>query len=229
MDPLTLAIIGAALTAGGYGAKAIGQGQIDSARADAQMQENLRQRLLDTEAYDLANRSQDRYKGMDEQRRRRIDDVAQFYTDTAGAVTGDSVMPATDSTITVQEQGKQGRKAAAFNNQQRRAQADVRSFGDFLGTAARGAQRDSSDIGSIAGFKRGSSAVLPLELEAANGAGAGMQLLGDLLAGAGQVGLSAGLSGSLAPAASSGNVSLSGVRTTAPSRVGGFGRLAGPV
>ena len=51
-------------------------------------------------------------------------------------------------------------------------------------------------IGQIGGFKRGSSSITPLELEAANEKGAGLKMFGDVLGLGGSLLTSKGLGGS---------------------------------
>jgi hypothetical protein len=75
----------------------------------------------------------------------------------------------------------------------------LRAFGDILGDTSRLQARDASQVGTIGSFKRGSSAVLPLELDEANHAGDGMKVFGDLLGGFGGIATSAGLSGGKLP------------------------------
>ena len=226
-DPLTLLVIGAGMTAGGYGAKTIAQGQVDSARANAINAENARQRAFDQELYGVTRRSQDRYTDAEAKRGDTAATIEDMYRRVSSDATSGPALAATDSNITNVEREKQGSKARRFSQQQARAQANVRSFGDFLGGAGRGVQRDTGEAGTIAGFKRGSSAVLPLELDGANRAGGTMRLFGDILGALGSVGMSAGLSGGMA---GPGSVTR-GVRAgaTPATRVGGFGRLAGPI
>ncbi len=104
-------------------------------------------------------------------------------------------MPQSSSNITVQADTKARGDARAFTDKTGRALGDLRSFGDLMGELGRGTARDAGYVGQIGGFKKGSSAVLPHELEAANSKGSGMKMLGDVLGGIGKVGLSAGLSG----------------------------------
>lgn len=227
-DPVTLLLVGAGLTAGGYGANMVAQDQVDSARKSAMSAESARQRSFADQLYPITERSQNRYANATAQGQTAANDIAAFYAATADAAAPTAVMPATDSTITNTEREKKGGEARRFNDQQGQAQANVRSFGDFLTGAGRGVQRDTGEAGTIANFMRGSQAVLPLELDDANRAGAGMKLFGDLLSGVGSLGMSAGLSGSFAsPTATT----TPGVRapTTPAARTGGFGRLAGPV
>lgn len=104
-------------------------------------------------------------------------------------------MPQSGSPLIVQEDAKQGAKENAFVSQQGNALGALRAFGDVLGTASRGQARDASAIGQVNNFKTGSSNVLPLELDAAQSAGAGAQTFGDILGLGGSLLTAKGLSG----------------------------------
>lgn len=220
-DPLTLAITVGTMAAS-YGAKSMGQQAVNRARSSAQDAEFGRQRQLDQELYAVNDQSRDRYNDAQRQTESNAQDLAAFYKQTGEAGSQPNLLPASDSTITTAETDRQKGKARAFTDQQADSRANLRGFGDFLSTAGLGVQRDTGQAQTVAGFKRGSAAVLPYELEDANGAGAGWNLLGDVLAGAGQIGTSALTAGSIVNGATAAG-------KTIPARgVGMFGRL-GPI
>lgn len=98
----------------------------------------------------------------------------------------------------MREEANQRGKATNYANQQGQALGNLRAFGDLLGGISREQAQDASMIGQIGGFKRGSSNVTPLELEAANQKGAGARMFGDLLGLGGSLALNKGLGGSYA-------------------------------
>ncbi len=159
--------------------------------------ESIRQRGLDQEAAARNAHAQGQYENVEQQQGERKQELADYYkTQTAAPVdkTGPVAMPASSSNVTVQATDKAKADAKAFTDKQGDALGGLRSFGDLMGTLSRGTARDAGYIGQIGGFKKGSSAVLPYELEAANGRGAGMKMFGDVLGGLGKIGTAAGLS-----------------------------------
>jgi hypothetical protein len=194
-DPISIG--GAVLTLGSLAANSAASGQVADARNDALAAERIRQQGFDKQSQALNAQSQDRYKDFGGQQDKKAGELADFYKgETASAVEGaPQAMPASSSNVTVREQGVQKGKADAFNNQQADALGGLRSFGDVMGGIGRLQARDASQIGQIGGFKRGSSNLLPLDLDAAQSAAGGLGTLGDILGGAGQLGISAGLGG----------------------------------
>jgi len=198
-DPITLA--GIALTVGSTVANTVAQNKIRAARDNAMAAERMRQNKFDQESDALNVRSQDRYQDFGGQQDQRASELGDYFTgqqieaaDANAAATQETTVPQSGSNITVQEEAKQRGQAREFTDNQGEALGDLRSFGDLIGTIGRGQARDASQIGQIGGFKRGSSNVLPFELEAANGAGAGAQMFGDILGLGGSVALGKGLS-----------------------------------
>jgi hypothetical protein len=196
-DPLTIG--GALLTGASVVANQAADSQVQSARSGAMNSELFRQRGYDAEANNINTQARGRYDnaqgGMDD----RAKQVADFYAannaalPTSGPTTG--ALPTSSSNIIVQEGKRQGDKVAAYTKQQGEALGRLRSFGDVLGEASRGTAKDAAALGSVNSFKAGSQSVLPLELQAANSAGNGTRMLGDILGGVGKVGMFAGLSG----------------------------------
>ncbi|MFI5411584.1 hypothetical protein [Kaistia sp. UC242_56] len=198
-DPLTIA--GIALTAGSTVANSVAQGQVARARNDALAAERIRQNGYDRETDALNTQSQDRYQNFSEQQDQRGQELGDYFAGqqieganaNTAAAQEQSVAP-TSSNITMREEQKQRANATAFTDEQGRRLGDLRSFGDLLGGIGREQARDASQIGQIGSFKRGSSAVLPYELEAANSAGGGAKMFGDLLGLGGSFATAKGLS-----------------------------------
>lgn len=203
-DPLTIA--GIALTAGSTVANSIGASKVQAARDDALAAERIRQTGLDQEAQALNTQSQDRYQDFEGQQAEKSSELGDYFTgqqlDSANANTAaaaEQTAAPTSSNITVREEQKQRGQAKAFTDQQGAALGDLRSFGDLLGGIGREQARDASLIGQIGGFKRGSSGVLPYELDAASSAGDGAKMFGDILNVGGMALTAKGLSTPKAP------------------------------
>lgn len=224
-DPITIA--GIALTAGSTLANSIAAGKVQRARDDVLAAERIRQNGFTHEADALNAQSQDRYQDFSGQQDQAASDLGKYFTDqkiesandNAAATQGMDV-PASSSNITVREEQKQRAKADAFGQQQGEALGNLRAFGDVLGDIGRKQARDAGQIGQIGGFMRGSSGVVPYELDTANHAGDGLKLFGDVLGLGGTVALGKGLStGNLnkfpkAPAAVASSDPWAGMRTT---------------
>jgi len=168
------------------------------ARDQSLAAERIRQRGLDQEAAALNTRSQDRYENFEQQREVKNTELGDYFAGAmpdAGAANAvaASVMPTATNDIVVREMAKQSGNARRFTDQQAGALADMRAFGDLLGDNARLQARDAGEIGQIGGFKRGSSNILPMELEEASQKGAGARFLGDILGGLGSIGMNAAL------------------------------------
>ena len=198
-DPMTIA--GIALTAGSTVANTIAANQQAKARDQALAAERIRQGKLDRENEALNQTSRDRYQDFEGQQQERGSKLADYFTENE-ANTADAnqqavqdMLPTSGSDITVREQAKQSGLAKAFTDQQGQALGNLRAFGDVLGSIGRDQARDASSIGQINSFKRASSGIVPLELEAANEKGAGARLFGDLLGLGGGLALNKGLSG----------------------------------
>ena len=223
-DPLTIA--GAALSVGSAAANHVANTKVRRAREDVTAAERIRQRGLDAEA-DLINRkSQDRYEDFEPQREERSEELGDFIAQTqrSDALAPSNVLPSSQSSVITQEGSRQRERAQDFTDNQARMLGDLRSFGDLLSDIGRLQARDASSVGQIGGFKVGSSNVAALELDAANRAGGGLRLLGDVLGGIGNVGMTAGLSGGSlfgnSMSSSMRNVPIPGRRPTATVRLG---------
>lgn len=194
-DPLTIASI--ALTVGSTIANSAAASRSANARTDVLNAERTRQNALDQEAQALNDRSRNRYKDVEGQREQKAQTLSDYLAPPpeVGAANQAAEMPAPTNSIVTREMNRKSDQASDFVGQQGQALAQLRSFGDLLGDTSRAQARDGSLIGQIGGFKRGSSNITPLELDAANQKGAGLRTLGDIMGGLGSIGLSAGLTG----------------------------------
>lgn len=205
-----LAIVGVALTAASTVANTVAANQVQKARNDALAAERIRQQGYQREA-DAANlHARTEYQdfgGQQDERGKQLGDYFQQQTidentanQQAAEAQANAVLPDA-SGIVVAEDKKQADNARDFTNAQATALGNLRSFGDLMGEKGRVQARDAMTVGQIGGFMKGSSSVLPYELEAANNAGRGANFLGDLLGMGSQFALGKGLQGSYAPTA----------------------------
>lgn len=174
--------------------------------------ESIRQKGYDKEAAVRNVHAQDQYKDVQGQQGERAKTLSDYFTTQQAQPVADNgpvALPASSSNVTNIATTNAKADAKAFTDKTGAALGQLRSFGDIMGQFARGTARDAGYVDQIGGFKKGSSAVLPYELEAANGKGAGMKLFGDILGGLGKIGIGAGLSGATPfgiGASSAGNV-----------------------
>lgn len=195
MDPL---LIGGLATGGSVLANMFGSGQREKARKRANAAESKRQGVLDAEADAINTGARERYTDFEPQMDARAAELAQFYGGLADASRAQpSVMPTTRSDVTAEAVTGARDGMMRFGDVQGRRLAGLRSFGDLLGDTSRLQARDAAQVGQIGNYKLGSSRVLAQELEAANQKGSGARFLADLLKLGGDVGIRAGLSGSL--------------------------------
>ena len=228
-DPFTIA--GIALTAGSYAANGIAASKAARARDDALAAERVRQGALDQEAQALNVQSQDRYQNFDQQQEQQGQQLGDYFASQSTAEpTAAAALPTTTSDITVREENKQRTASKDFTNKQGQALGNLRAFGDLLGSIGREQAQDASLIGQIGGFKRGSSNVVPLELDAASHKGDSLKLFGDILGGLGSVGVSYGMSGGNPfGAAASGPMNLGAMTKAAPKAAGWASGAATPL
>jgi len=192
--------VGAAMMVGSMVAKQQAAKQVEKARNSAIEAETIRQRGYDQEADALNAVSQDRYTDFAGKQTDKAKSLGDYFEGQAKPVAEsggatEPVMPTSASNIVVAEEGKQLGKAREYGSQQDTALGNLRAFGDLLGGISRGQANDAAQLGIIGGFKRGSQGVLPLELEAANGKGAGARLFGDLLGMGGSMAMMGGMGG----------------------------------
>lgn len=211
-NPIALSL---ALTAAGTVATQVGVRKAQKAQDGAREAERLRQKKFQDEASaraaeNLSNTGKDATDvGMDKAEAERKDasdkavaEVRAPIEATGENLAGDSAAAKLVST----ENAAQAAKGLGFALQQGGAKAKLASFGDVSFANAIANARTNQDIARIANFAKGSSDVLPIELEAAARRGEGLRTLGNLLSSAGMVaGLGAGAgwwgSSSAAPAA----------------------------
>lgn len=196
-----MAIAGVALSIGSTVANTIAAKKVDKARAEAMGAERMRQGRLDQENEALNLTSRNRYDDFEGQQDESASKLGDYFAENETAAAADNqsavdaMLPTSGSKITVQEAGKQSGLAKAFTDQQGNALGQLRSFGDVLGGIGRLQARDAGSVGQINSFKRASSGIVPLELEAANSAGSGARLFGDILGAGGSLLMNGGLKG----------------------------------
>lgn len=206
--------------------------RVNSARNDALSAERIRQNGLNQEAANINTKSQDNFKTFGADQAASATKLGDYFAGQQPAPANpDAALPPTSSNIAVQEMGKQVDKSKAFTGKTGHALGDLRSFGDVLGSKSLDTARDSGSIGQIDNFKRGSSGVLPYELDHAAQAGNGLKTFGDLLGGAGQLAVSAGLSGPKTTQTTLGSYlgykPAASVYPAAPTSYGGLSHLFG--
>lgn len=196
-DPITL--LSAAATVGSVGANYAANQQQQAARDDALAAERIRQKGYDKEASAINNQSRERFGDFQGQQDQKASKLKDYYADVSNKVTAagpqDAPIGTQAGSVVAQETAAQRDKAKVFTDQQGAALANQNAFGSLFGDVSRLQARDASGVNQIAKFKKGSSSVLPLELEQASKAGGDLKLLGDLLGGAGSIGLKVGLGG----------------------------------
>jgi len=160
--------------------------------------ERIRQKGFDQEAAARNVHAQDQYKDVATSQGERAKSLADYYTNQQAQPVADSgpvAMPASSSNVTNIATTNAKANAKAATDKTGAALGQLRSFGDIMGQFARGTARDAGYIDQLGGFKKGSSAVLAHELDAANGKGGTRTRFGDVLGGLGKIGIGAGLSG----------------------------------
>lgn len=218
-DPLTIA--GIALTAGSTVMNAIGQNKAAKARDDALGAERVRQGALDQEASAVNVGSQNRYQGIEAKRESKAKEIGDYVAGQsieAGKAAQEQAAPPSSSNIVVREEKDQRKQADAFTDKTGAALGEMRAFGDLLGGISLDQARDASLVGQIGGFKRGSSSVVPYELDEASHAGDSAKMFGDILNLGGGLAMNSGLSGGslFGGAAPAGNIVSTGVRKIDP-------------
>lgn len=174
-------------TGGSMIANTIGANQQGDAIADAQNAERLRQKRFDEESMVLNNNSRERFGDVPEQIDTKAGDLAAMFlapsqeSPAAPIITtpesSSNIVTSRENALMAKAKGETDARAANLGN--------LRAFGDVLGDASRMQGRDAGQLGLIGSMRRGSQAVLPMELEAAQYKGARMRTLGDILSAAG--------------------------------------------
>lgn len=158
--------------------------------------ERGRQANFDQQAAVVNAQSLNRYEGFEGKQQERASTLSDMFTEPAiAAPAPEAALPASSSNVVVQAENDARAGARRETNERGQQLAQLRSFGDLFGSTSLAQARDSGQIGQIAGFKQGSQAVLPYELEAAAQSQQGLKMFGDVLGGIGTVATGAGLSG----------------------------------
>lgn len=190
-----LIIAGLALTAGSMVVNSIADNQVNNARNDVLHAEALRQRGFNREVDTINTQSQDRYQGFGDAQQERAGELADLFASDVGDPNTAGVLPQSSSNIVNQETDRQMGDAQAYVDQQSGALANMRSFGDLLGEKSLMQARDAGKVGQLGGFKQGSQAVMPYELDDAGKAGDNAKFFADLLRLGGTVATGSGISG----------------------------------
>lgn len=194
-DPLSIG--GAVLSGASMAINAANEGSAARARESAMNAERDRQAALERERAALVDKGRDRYTGFEGQQAdsaKRLGDYFQTQATPAPPAEIAPGAPGAGNVAVTQEIANQRSKVGRYGQQQNQALGGLRAFGDVLGDIGVKQARDTGTIGQLNGFSKGSSAVLPLELEAANNK-RGSGLFGDVLNLGGRVALGAGLAG----------------------------------
>jgi hypothetical protein len=182
---------------GSMGLNALAQDKINAARNSAIQQELQRQGRWDSQIAGLQDKNLQAYGGVPASMPGRATNVADYYKATGGDLPSSGptagAMPAIVNPALANESKVTMGKVNAFNNQQGGALANLRSFGDMMGGAARTNAINNGVIAGINSMKAGSSSILGQELQSANNAGNGLKSFADILGGLGKVGMAAGL------------------------------------
>lgn len=188
-------LAGIALTAGSMVANNVAQGQIDNARSEVLATEARRQSGFNREVEQLNTQSQDRYVGFEPQQEQRATELADMFATDVTDPNNASVIPGSSSNIVNQETDARVGEAQDYVDQQSGALAEMRSFGDVLGSTSLLQARDATKVGQVGGFKQGSQGVVPYELDDAGKSGDGMKMFADVLRIAGTTMTGAGIGG----------------------------------
>ena len=178
--PLLLPLL---FSVGSIAANSVAANRQARAQADAMAAERTRQSQLDREADAVNAQSLARYDDIGGQTQDRSTDLAQTFTDALDVPAARPVaaMPQSSSNLVVANDAReaQGARADAEDNAVRLGA--LRGFSDMFGDISRDQGRDGAQLGLVNAFKRGSSGVLPMELQAAQQKGQGLMMLGDML------------------------------------------------
>lgn len=198
-DPVSASI---ALTAAGTVAQAAAANKSQKAMQGAREAERIRQKGYQSEADASLGKSMDASsKGAQDDAEAKAFADRQAASDAAVAgvrapieATGANLAgDQTANAVIDAEKVAQSQKALGYAGQQGSAKAKLLSFNDLNFANAINNARAQQEQARIAGFAKGSSDVLPIELEAAAQKGAGLKTLGSLLSAGGTIaGIGAG-------------------------------------
>lgn len=193
-----LIIAGVAMTAASIYANAKANEAIAKKRDEAMGAELERQKGYRSEAAAVNDQSQARYQDFSGQQQQKAQSIGDYLAAQAKSLPADApteVAPDSANILVKTETAKQLGKAKAYGDQQDRALGNLRAFGDLLGGISREQAGDAAQLGTIGSFMKGSNAILPLELDAANSAGSGWKTAGTVLGAGGSLLTSAGIGG----------------------------------
>ena len=178
--PLLLPLL---FTAGSVAANSIAANQQARAQADAMSAERRRQRQLDREAMAVNQQSRERYDDVQGQTDQRSTDLAQTFTEALDQAPARPIaaLPQTSSNLVMANDQAEASSARADAEDNAMRMGALRGFSDLFGDITRAQGRDGAQIGMLGSFKRGSSGVLTMELQAASEKGRGWMMLGDIL------------------------------------------------
>ena len=198
----TPAIFALALTAAGSAAQAAGARRAAKAMAGARTAESIRQKGFQDQATQVNDQSLSKSgraateADMKAAEESRAADAAAATAEVRKPIeaTGDNLAgDTTGNAVMASETGQQAARNLGFANQQGAAKANLLSFNDVTFQNAINNMRAGQQLNTISNFMRGSSNVLPIELEAASQKGNNLKTLGTLLSTAGSItGMGAG-------------------------------------
>lgn len=170
-------------TAGSLAANSIGARKRDNEIAGVLNAERQRQKQFDEESYALGDASRNRYNDVEGTVGAASNNLAEMFNAPTNEAPTQAVaaLPQSDSNLVVSSEAKARAGAKAETNKRATDLGALRGFGDALGGIGRLQGRDAGQLGLIGSMRRGSQAVLPQELDAAQTAGGGWMTLGNLL------------------------------------------------
>lgn len=173
--------------AGSTIANTIGAQKQQKALADTQAAERTRQKQFDHESFALNKNAEDRYTDISGKMDTKATDLASMFAAPTQEAPAAPIIttPQSTSNIVTSREGAATAKAKGETDKRAVDLGRLRSFGDILGDASRMQGRDAGQLGLIGSMRRGSQAVLPMELQAAQSKGNGWRLFGDLLSAGG--------------------------------------------
>ena len=191
-----------ALTAAGSAAQAAGARRASKAMEGARLAESLRQKGFQQQADAVVDESLNKSgrdtteAGMKEAAAKRAAEADAAVADVRAPVEVTGANLAGDQSgnqVMITEADVARNKNLGYATQQGRAKADLLSFNDITFQNAINNIRSGQQLNTIGNFMRGSSNVLPIELEAASRKGDSLKTLGTALSTAGSVvGMGAG-------------------------------------
>lgn len=177
--PLLLPLL---FAAGSAGLNYAAANKVDSAQAGAMSRERYRQKELDDQSFALNRQSRERYDDVNGKQAETGSNLAEMFREVQNEQPSIEMptAPATDNVVVANRNAASSDKAQQQVDERADNLANFRSFADMFGGIGRGVARDTGELGTIAGFKRGSQGVLPLELDAAAQKGQGLRMLADV-------------------------------------------------